>query len=162
MARSTWLRRGNTLSLITEMSTIPLFCKLTTDKSQTANCILMQILGTAHSTQPPATVCPSQKVRSVGGAQGATQLRWQRRSGLMRTSQHWLSRLLECTQSLCQHQNSWKGWGWVGGALRDGGWEWGRGGESGRGGFARTVVGAPAVGAAYRSCVVQLVLVKKL
>ena len=76
----------------------------------------------------------------------------------MRTSQHWLSRLLECTQSLCQHQNSWKGWGWVGGALRDGGWEWGRGGESGRGGFARTVVGAPAVGAAYRSCVVQLVL----
>ena len=62
----------------------------------------------------------------------------------MRTSQHWLSRLLECTQSLCQHQNSWKGWGWVGGALRDGGWEWGRGGESGRGGFARTVVGAPS------------------
>ena len=70
----------------------------------------------------------------------------------MRTSQHWLSRLLECTQSLCQHQNSWKGWGWVGGALRDGGWEWGRGGESGRGGFARTVVGTPAIGAAYRGC----------
>ena len=44
--------------------------------------MLMQILGTANSTQPPATVCPSQKVRSVGGAQGATQLRWQRRSGL--------------------------------------------------------------------------------
>ena len=34
----------------------------------------------------------------------------------------------------------------------DGGWEWGRGGESGRGGFARTVVGTPAIGAAYRSC----------
>ena len=66
-ARSTWLRRGNTLSLITEMSTIPLFCKLTTDKSQTANCILMQILGTAHSTQPPATVCPSQKYGVLGG-----------------------------------------------------------------------------------------------
>ena len=67
LARSAWLRRGNTLSLITEMSTIPLFCKLTTDKSQTANCILMQILGTANSTQPPATVCPSQKYGVLGG-----------------------------------------------------------------------------------------------
>ena len=82
LARSAWLQRGNTLSLITEMFTIPLFCKLTTDTCMSHVRMSMQILGTANSTQPPATVCPSQKVRSVGGAQGATQLRWQRRSGL--------------------------------------------------------------------------------
>ena len=59
-------------------------------------------------------------------------------------------------------ENSWKGWEWVGGALMDGGWEWGRGGESGRGGFARTVVGTPAIGAAYRSCAVIQILFKRV
>ena len=72
LARSAWLQRGNTLSLITEM--------FATDKSQ--NCEL--IANPRHSKHHSATCnCVSEpKVRSVGGAQGATQLRWQRRSGL--------------------------------------------------------------------------------
>ena len=67
LARSAWLRRGNTLSLITEMFTIPLFCKLTTDTCMSHVRMSMQILGTANSTQPPATVCPSQKYGVLGG-----------------------------------------------------------------------------------------------